>query len=717
MSDGGNMVSAANEEPQKGLAWLKIAALVLAIAALGLPLNNVVAYAVALAAAVIIFTAEVTARPLLWLASVAAVALSLIGQNLIAPPRIEEGHNIFLPQPGGALQTGLPADVYAAMVRDFNVLYPPEKWCRTPGCWTTGGFPDGAHAFSSDGIFDHATRSRSVTGIDFADPVWLRLGFINELRYNWIGGDNDLQRARRDGRFWMGLHRWHLLMPWFVAYTFPSAYAGSELCWRGTLLWEGDNEKFERLSNPTETCRVIAPADIGRRIYGVAITPEMLAMQLAPPWSVRLQRWLQGALALAGVLAVLTGLLRWTPRRAILPAILFALALVVIGIDDASFIGGVRPFDGGDDGLFYDGIGRQIVQHLLAGDFRAALEGGEKVFYYGGPGLRYFRALEHFVFGETYLGYLSLTLAFVFAAFAVFRRFLPPRWAIALIVLFVAVPLGSLFGTTFIDYAKWAARGFADPAAYILLVCGIVPVIGATTAGPSTRFTSAFFGALLVALGIFMKPIVAPAAAVLMGGAGVAALYQRQWSRLIGLCVGFSAVLSMGLHNWIFGGALVPFSANAAHPFVYVMPPSAYLAAATELVRLNFTGGNVVHALSHLAHWLAGPSELFIMIPLHAAAVIVLIYVVGLGRAFDPWLRLLAGAALAQQLVALFYVAIARYHFLTWFLTMAVCAVWLHDVGVPWLQRRFPKGCDRIAALPTSVRLASSLTWLQRVSA
>ena len=94
--------------------------------------------------------------------------------------------------------------------------------------------------------------------------------------------------------------------------------------------------------------------------------------------------------------------------------IIIGLSVLVIAVDDASFLGGVRPFDGGDDGLFYDGVGRVILQKLLAGDIYGAFEGGEKVFYYGGPGLRYFRALEHVVFGESYLGYLSLVLLLPF---------------------------------------------------------------------------------------------------------------------------------------------------------------------------------------------------------------------------------------------------------------------------------------------------------------
>jgi hypothetical protein len=102
---------------------------------------------------------------------------------------------------------------------------------------------------------------------------------------------------------------------------------------------------------------------------------------------------------------------------------------------------------------------------------------------------------------------------------------------------------------------------------------------------------------------------------------------------------------------------------------------------------------------------------------LNAAGVTVLVYVVLRGRAFDPWLRLIAASALAQHAVAMFYnAAIARYHFLAWFLTMVVVVVWLHEVGIGWFQRRYPDMCRRVAAHPWSRRLASGLSRLQEVS-
>jgi hypothetical protein len=242
-----------------------------------------------------------------------------------------------------------------------------------------------------------------------------------------------------------------------------------------------------------------------------------------------------------------------------------------------------------------------------------------------------------------------------------------------------------------------------------------MPIVGKI--GDRQTFLSAFFGALLFALGIFMKPIIAPAAAVLLAGAGIAALRLRQWPRLVGLCVGFLPVFSMALHNWVFGHVFVLFSSNAQDSNLLVMPPSAYIAAARDLIALNFMSVEFRHFVLQIGHWLSGPAESPATIPLNAAGVVILLFVVVRGRQFDPWLRLIGASALAQHVVALFYnAATARYHFLSWFLTMLVVAVWLERVGIDRLKRRYPDRLAQLAAHSCSRRLASGLDRLQKAS-
>jgi hypothetical protein len=700
-----------------GAGCRRFAALIFAVAALGLPINHVAPYALLLIVTLVIFTGDISARAGPWFAALAIVAVAIAGQWLISSPRIAEGHNVFLPgSPDGVLQRGLPAEVYRHLREEFDARYPPAVHCPPGvfGCWQNTS-PDRVFAFSADGVFHPSDLSRAVAGIDFSDPVWLHLGFINERRYNWyIFSAADVHRADRDRRFWMGLDRWRLTMPWFETIRLPAAFVGGELCSRGDVLWEGADEHFA--AEPSRQCRTIVPEDAGRRVFGLAINPGTLVMHLHPPWRVQLLQAASAALTLAAAVALIAVLVRWKARRLILPLILIGLAMLVIAVDDASFLGGVRPFDGGDDGLFYDGVGRDILQKLLAGDIYGALEGGEKVYYYGGPGLRYFRALEHVVFGESYLGYLSLVLMLPFLTYTLARRFLPQLWALALVLIFTAIPIGELFGTTFVDYAKWAARGFADPACYILFIAGLLPLIGAARAGPRPGFAPAFFAALLLALAVFMKPIVVPAATVMLGGAGLAALAMGQWRRVAGLCIGFIPVLFMALHNWVYGRVFVPLTSNAAHPDVLVMPPQAYAAALREVFTLHFGGGYVTRALMQIPHWLSGPAALYATVPLNAAGVAVLVYVVVRGRRFDPWLRLVGAAALAQHAVAFFYVATPRYHLLAWFLTMLVVTVWLRQIGVGWFARRYPTFCARIAAAPLTLWLASGLSRLEKAS-
>ena len=696
----------------------KWAILALVVAVLGLPINQIFPFVIALVAAVIVFFGNPVMRARSWFAALAVALVAIGGQYLLNPNRIDEGHNVFLVEGrDNALVTGLPPDVYRLMAAEFEKVHPADKRCdaQAEGCWLRGGFPSRSYAFSADGLLDAAPLSRRVAGINFSDPIWLRLGFINDLRYNWNSEVSDIDRFKRDRRFWMGLQRWQLTMPYFVMYRFPAAFVGSDLCWMGTAIWEDRNDQFSLLTNSQWTCRAIEAADVGKRIYGLGFRPGSLAMALEPPVTLVLRQALAAGLLVFGAVTILGLLTRWRARQVLLPATLIGLAFIVIGIDDAAFIGGWRPFDSGDDGLWYESVARDIVQNLFAGNILEALRGSESVFYYGGPGLRYLRAFERIVFGDTNLGYLSLMLLLPLVVFSLYRRFLPGRWALALALIFVAVPVGALFGTTYFQYAKWAARGFADPAACFLAMTGTLFLVGVSRIGPGTRFAPALAAGLLLALAVFVRPNIAPFVGIVLGGAGLAALLRQQWPRLIGLCLGFVPVLVMPLHNWYFGNAFVLFSANAGHPQILVMPPSAYAAVAGDLLRLDLFGEHVPRAVRHLVQWLAGPSEMAAMAPLNLLAIALVVHVASRAK-FDPWLRLVGAAALAQLAVGLFYVGSARYHLLGWFFAGLVTLVWLQAEGLPLLRHRYPAWWERAARQPVSRGLEIALRRFQKLA-
>ena len=679
----------------------KVAVLAIVVAAIGLPINDRFDYFILLAATVVVCVGAIKAMPSRWVAAAGLAALIAAAHVLLPAPRIEEGHNVFLPGPDAATTSGLPREVFDFVDRQFAEQYPPEKRCDDPsrGCWRRErSAAQAGFALSSDGFFDRGSYSRRLTGIDFADPVQARLGVVNELIYNWSPNESDIERFSRDRHSLNLFDRFHMKFPLYVMYRFPAVFAGSTLCWRGDVLWEGANEHFEVLSHRDMACREIAPADAGRRIYAVAIKLDHpLAMRLKPNWTV----WLRGlftlALTLFGVLGILGLLVRVAPRKLVWPAVLIGLSLLVIVIDDVNFIGGLRPLDAGDDGMTYEGYARIMLRDLVSGDLTGVLRGAEPVYYFT-PGFRYFALLAHIVFGETYLGYLSLVLALPFLVFALFRRFLPEKWATVIVLGFVATPVGALFGSAFLYYVKWAARGFADSCGYILLLAGIVTLIPRLDETKAPSAAAGFFGALLIAAGTFVRPNIALVASVMIAGAVLFALWHGWLWRAGAIVVGFAALLVSPLHNWVFGHSTVLFSDNVSQPQTLVMPPSEYFKALSDIVHLHPASDHVIAAIKKLAWWLSGPGNIYAMIPFNAAAVATLVRVGFFGRRFDPWLRLIALGTLLEHGTGICYADWDRYHLVTWLLTALVATAWLHEEGLPWFDRRFPGGRERLAA-------------------
>jgi len=676
-----------------GVVVVRLAALLLVVAMLGLPIDDLVAYALLLAAALLILTGTLSDDRRRWIAAVALAGAVVAGHVLWPAPRIEEGQNVFLPGPAAAQTSGLPADVLRVLTRQFDARYPPEKRCGDPakGCWRPDRTAEAdGYAFSADGIFGHPAYSRRVTGINFADPIYLRLGVINELTYAWPDDSSDITRFQRDRRSLNLFDRYRISLPLFVVYRFPAAFAGSRLCWRGTVLWEAGGERFDELTSADTQCREITADDIGRRIFGVSIAPDVrLAMMLDASRTILFRRALERGFTLGGVIGLIVLLVRIEPRRLALPVTLIALTLLVVVFIDAQFIGGFRPLDSGDDGLTYEGYARRIVRHLLSGDFAAAWRGEENVYFFA-PGLRYFRALERFLFGDTFLGYLSMILAFPLLVFALFRRFLTPRWALVIVLAFVATPAGALFGSSLFYYVVWAARGFADPFAFILLFAALVLVVPPRT-GAVPAAARVFASGLLFAAATFCRPNLVLASGVMVVGAGLMWLWQRQFRRAVALAAGFAALVVSPLHNYVFGHSLVLFTSSVSLPQTLLMPPLDYARAALELVTLDFGGDHVKRAVAQLGRWLSGPQEWPFTVPLHALGVATLVRVGLFGSRFDPWLRLIALATLLQHGIGISYINFVRYNLGTWLLTLLVAAAWLQGEGLAVLGHTMPR--------------------------
>jgi hypothetical protein len=105
----------------------RLAALVLVISCLGLPIDDLVAYAIMVAAALVILTGSMATSRRRWASAAAVAALVIVVHALWPAPRIDEGDNVFLPGPTVATSSGLPADVLRVALAQFAREYPPES--------------------------------------------------------------------------------------------------------------------------------------------------------------------------------------------------------------------------------------------------------------------------------------------------------------------------------------------------------------------------------------------------------------------------------------------------------------------------------------------------------------------------------------------------------------------------------------------------------------
>jgi hypothetical protein len=259
---------------------------------------------------------------------------------------------------------------------------------------------------------------------------------------------------------------------------------------------------------------------------------------------------------------------------------------------------------------------------------------------------------------------------------------------------------------------KIASYGYPDTAGVIAFVGGLLLIVGRTDRGGGAA--AGLGGALLLALSAFLRPNLFPmAVVVVLGGAAVAA-YEKRPARAASLCLGFSAMGVMALHNWVFGGVFVPFGSNVALPEVLIVTPRTYLAAALDLFRLDFGSEPLAQIAPHVSNWIGGLRPKWSAVILHVAEILILIHVVILGHRQSIWLRIIALAALAGHSVAMFYVNTPRYHFLTWILTVVVATVWLRNEALLWLRRMLPSWAALWDAQPLRQRIVDRWTRIEQ---
>ena len=616
-----------------------------------------------------------------WMAAICLVTVGLGISAMLPNLAIQERHNLFLPEPHGTvLKNHLPAEIYAGLAEDFYEHYPADAHCAAdwPGCWRFFQGPRHPFSRSFDDWTSYPDASRTVSGINISGLQDFRGGFLNDLTYNWYRNRSEVKRPQ---------------MPFFAQFIWPENIKGSQLSWIGTIYRETADGQFEKLDRSKMIALELTEEDVGKSLYLTAVEPHFF-LKLHPPLTIEMSNWIRTILQWVMLTGLFALLVRFDSRRFILPFCILAVAGVVTAFSAASLFGNYSAFGGGGDGLVHEGNARIIAAALLEGNWSQAAQGGENIFYFM-PGLRYVRAVEKLLFGDTHMGYLWILLLYPVLLFFLLKRYLNLKWAVSLIFIFLGATALNDWGFSFRDYVDWVREGYPETAGYAAFLAGFMLLTGQLLDGKDYRW-QVFWSGILLALAVAIRPNLAVGVALLLTGTAFHLLRTGRIGDLLSLCFGFSPVLLLPLHNWIFGQQLVLLTASATITANIPTPPSVYMDAFHSL----FTGAIDGEAFSRIWGQIAEWSERLNPLSLMALAAVM---TAAFSARYAPLpLRLLAWAAIAQHGVLFFYLAHTRYKWLAWLISLLILAYMIRTWIMPWLKYKYP---DQLQKISTSLPL------------
>lgn len=563
---------------------------------LGLPVQAPLVFFFLLIACLALVTSDFKINGLRFLCILGSLAFVVLLKLVLPGANIEEGNNLFLVKDGNdkIFSTSLPPQVYQLLSRQFKDQYPPERWCSAgeDTCWRSAKLPTELFAFSTDSVFRNPKYSRVVDSIDFDSLQAFRGGFVNSLSYNWGDKHSDVKREN---------------MPYFVMYELSRESVGSDLCWKGHIFWETIPEQFEYLPKNSTFCRSIEDQDVGKKIYGIAVLKdEPLAMSLKLSSRLKISATLKLFLSIAGTLVILALGTRPKLKSFVAPATIMALTLIVIPSEMFHSFAEYIVQEGTNDGILHESYGRDIFRHVLHGEIGEALRGEESVYYFM-PGLRYFFALEKFIFGDTGFGKLCILLLMPISYYYLLRVFFPvvPSSLLMFLFLFVTSSHHVHNGLTLRAYMNIAARGEAEVLGYSLLVFGLALMLKNYHQSYNNFCASGIFANVLIAFSIFVRPnLVLPAFLFFLFIAW--SLYRsNRVKEFFIISTGFLPFFLIPLHNFYFGEtwALLTSRSSVSASYHVGVTLSDYIEAFRIYVLGDPSGGHLHKIKTHLGEW------------------------------------------------------------------------------------------------------------------
>ena len=619
---------------------LNIILLLFIILCFGLPLANWGAFVTILVALYAVFLNKINTKPIMWLISCVFIASLFIVKSQIYPPNIEMGEQIYSPE-DIYLKNMLPEDITNMAKNEWdNLRQPfdsyPANTEKTENPW----------AFSADAFFDNPQMSRTIKSLNFKDRYSLRIGTLNNAKYNYFG--SDLGSA---GAYY----------PLIFSFFLPNTMASEKLCWTGKLYIE-DNERWREYFTQNKKCMTLDKEQWGKdkylKIYAFDFNKNI-------PLSITTKNYRQILIYILSILnAIIILLLLTKLNREDLTLIALSVISILLYMADQHYRGGHPssfsglPYMGrGNDGLTHYSYAREMVESLSHHDIIGWLRGNENIFYMM-PGMRYLLGMTMPFFGESIFGLLLIISLTPITIRSLLKKLFNKKWQIIMFICFFIIPIFEAFGFYQIYLAKYTIEGFGAGIAISTLIAAFALLWKKDNIIYTNR--DLLIIGFLLAVAISLRPNFLPFVAVLFTGLSLYFIYNKRIQKVIALGIGFSPILLITYHNYFFGNVFVPLTNSATIGNNMRNGPEKWNNC---LSSLSDSCNQVIH---HLSIWVSYTEPWYIII------LLCLIFII-FNKKMNIIEKLLAVSLIAGHLVFLFYEGVARYSHGIWLLSFILC--------------------------------------------
>ena len=619
---------------------LNIILLLFIILCFGLPLANWGAFVTILVALYAVFLNKINTKPIMWLISCVLLASLFIVKSQIYPPNIEMGEQIYSPE-DIYLKNILPEDITNMAKNEWRSLKQPfdsypANTEETENPW----------AFSADAFFDNPQMSRTIKSLNFKDRYSLRIGTLNDAKYNYFGSD-----LGSSGAYY----------PLIFSFFLPDTMASEKLCWTGKLYIE-DNERWQEYFTQNKKCMTLDKEQWGKdkylKIYAFDFNKNI-------PLSITTKNYRQTLIYILSILnAIIILLLLTKLNREDLTLIALSVISILLYMADQHYRGGHPssfsglPYMGrGNDGLTHYSYAREMVESLSHHDIIGWLRGNENIFYMM-PGMRYLLGMTMPFFGESIFGLLLIISLTPITIRSLLKKLFNKKWQIIMFICFFIIPIFEAFGFYQIYLAKYTIEGFGAGIAISTLIAAFALLWKKDDIIYTNR--DLLIIGFLLAVAISLRPNFLPFVAVLFTGLSLYFIYNKRIQKVIALSIGFSPILLITYHNYFFGNVFVPLTNSATIGNNMRNGPEKWNNC---LSSLSDSCNQVIH---HLSIWVSYTEPWYIII------LLCLIFII-FNKKMNIIEKLLAVSLIAGHLVFLFYEGVARYSHGIWLLSFILC--------------------------------------------